>query len=271
MTDLVFTVSPGEKICLADVDPGYTAGFESKKAARERTAANLERLQELQERLYAQGKHALLVVLQAMDAGGKDGTIKHVLGAFNPQGVHVTPFKVPTEEEAAHDILWRVHKAVPRRGMVGIFNRSHYEEVLIVRVRELKPREVWSTHYEHINAFERLLAESGVAIVKLFLHISPEEQAERLQERLQRPDKHWKFNPADLEERKRWTGYMAAFEDALGRCSTEWAPWHIVPANRKWYRNLAVSEVLVDVLEGLDLRYPPACADIGSYTVPEIG
>ena len=271
MTDLVFTVSPGQKISLAEIDPGHTAGFGSKKAVRERTERNLKRLQGLQERLYAEGKHALLVVLQAMDAGGKDGTIKHVLGAFNPQGVHVTPFKVPTREEAAHDILWRVHKAVPRRGMVGIFNRSHYEEVLVVRVRGFKPPEVWSTHYEHINAFERLLAESGVAIVKLFLYISPEEQAERLQERLDRPDKHWKFSPADLEERTRWNGYMEAFEDALSKCSTEWAPWHIVPANRKWYRNLAVSEVLIDVLERLDPKFPPAVEDIGSYTIPEIG
>ncbi len=263
------TLPPGERFHLKDFDPDFTGPYHKKKEAREKTWANLERLNALQEMLYAQGKHALLIVLQAMDAGGKDGTIKHVMGAFNPQGVQVTPFKVPTEEELAHDFLWRVHKAVPRRGMIGIFNRSHYEDVLVVRVRSLVPKAVWRKRYTQINNFERLLADNGVTIVKFFLYISKEEQAERLRERQETPEKQWKFNPGDLDDRVLWDDYMDAFEDALSKCNTRHAPWYVIPANRKWYRNLVVSQVLIDTLEKLDLRYPDPPPDIESFVIPE--
>lgn len=264
-----FTLPPGEPFRLADFDPGDTGRYKKKKEAKSKVKDNLKHLRELQEMLYAQGRHALLIVLQAMDAGGKDGTIKHVMGAYNPQGVQVTPFKVPTEEELAHDFLWRVHKAVPRRGMIGIFNRSHYEDVLVVRVHELVPEMVWRKRYDHINAFERLLADSGVTIVKFFLHISKAEQAERLRERQTRPDKQWKFSPGDLDERKLWEDYMAAFEEALTRCNTGYAPWYVIPANRKWYRNLVVSRILIETMESIGLDYPAPVPDIESYMIPD--
>ncbi len=264
-----FTLPPGERFHIEAFDPGYTGDYKEKDHAKKQIKANLKRLRELQEMLYAQGEHALLIVLQAMDAGGKDSTIKHVMGAYNPQGVHVTPFKVPTPEELAHDFLWRVHKAVPRKGMVGIFNRSHYEDVLVVRVHSLVPEAVWQQRYDHINHFERLLADSGVTIVKFFLRISKGEQAERFHDRQQRPDKQWKFSPGDLEERKRWDDYMAAFEDALTRCNTAYAPWYVIPADRKWYRNLVVSQILIETMEGMGLRYPDPVPDIDSYVIPE--
>ncbi|GAB4572088.1 MAG: polyphosphate kinase 2 family protein [Anaerolineae bacterium] len=269
MTEQPFTLPPGTRFELKDFDPGYTGHYRRKADAREQTRQNLEKLHALQEMLYAQGEHGLLIVLQAMDAGGKDGTIEHVMGAFNPQGVQVTSFKVPTEEERAHDFLWRIHRAVPRRGMIGIFNRSHYEDVLVVRVKNLAPPDVWMRRYEHINNFERLIAESGIKIVKLFLYISKEEQKERFLERQHTPEKQWKFSPGDLEERKRWDDYMAAFEDALTLCNTEYAPWYVIPANRKWYRNLAVSEILINALESLNLRYPEPPPDIESYIIPD--
>jgi PPK2 family polyphosphate:nucleotide phosphotransferase len=269
MKEQPVTLSPGARFALKEFETDYTGPYESKKAAREKTVTNLQRLNELQEMLYAQDKHALLIVLQAMDAGGKDGTIKHVMGAFNPQGVQVTPFKAPTEEEMGHDFLWRVHRAVPRRGMIGIFNRSHYEDVLIVRVKDLVPKTVWRKRYDHINNFEKLLADSGVTIVKFYLHTSKAEQKERLLERQTTPDKQWKFNPGDLEERKRWDAYMAAFEDALTHCNTKHAPWYVIPADHKWYRNLIVSQVLIDTLEKLDLRYPDPIPDIDSYVIPD--
>jgi PPK2 family polyphosphate:nucleotide phosphotransferase len=202
-----------------------------------------------------------------MDAGGKDGTIRKIMSGVNPQGVRVTSFKRPTEEELAHDFLWRIHRAVPGRGMIGIFNRSHYEDVLVVRVHNIVPKSVWQQRYDHINNFERLLADSGVTILKFYLHISKEEQKERLQARLDRPHKRWKFDPRDLEERKLWDDYMAAFEAALSRCSTEVAPWHIVPANKKWYRNLVISETIVETLGGLDLKYPKPVADLDGLVV----
>jgi PPK2 family polyphosphate:nucleotide phosphotransferase len=199
----------------------------------------------------------VLVILQGMDTSGKDGTIKHVMGAFNPQGCQVTGFKVPTEEELAHDFLWRVHRSVPRKGMVGIFNRSQYEDVLVVRVEKLAPKEIWSARYEAINAFEKLLADSGTVIVKFYLHISKEEQLERLRDRLQDPTDQWKFRVGDLAARERWEDYMAAYEDALSRCSTPWAPWYVIPADRKWYRNLVISRILVDRLRALNMEWPP--------------
>lgn len=262
-----FTLDPGTQFCLQYFDPDYTGKYDDDDDAKKQTKKNLERLSELQEMLYAQGKKALLIVLQGMDTAGKDGTIAHVMGAFNPQGVQVCPFKVPSPEELAHDYLWRVHKVTPGRGMVAIFNRSHYEDVLVVRVAKLAPEEVWRKRYEHINHFERLLSDSGVTIVKFYLHISCEEQAERLRERQETPSKQWKFSPGDLEVRKQWDDYMAAYEDALTRCNTEHAPWYVVPANRKWYRNLVVSDVLVETMEKMGLRYPDPVPNIESYVI----
>ncbi|MCH9647266.1 MAG: polyphosphate kinase 2 family protein [Deltaproteobacteria bacterium] len=261
---------PGERYDLSAIDPSDTGDYEGKKKGEKELEKRREVLLELQRKLHVDGRNSLLVVLQAMDCAGKDGTIRHVLGAFEPQGTQVASFKVPSEEERAHDFLWRIHKAVPRLGMVGIFNRSHYEEVLVVRVKELKPEAVWRTHFEHINNFERLLAESGVTIVKIFLHISPEEQAERLRDRQQRPEKQWKFSPGDLEDRVRWKSYMAAYEEALTLCNTDHAPWYVVPADKKWHRNLVVSEILIETLKNMDLQYPDPVADIDSYVIPDI-
>jgi PPK2 family polyphosphate:nucleotide phosphotransferase len=248
----------GQRVSLADYDAGYTGAYEKKGEVRALVKANLARMAELQELMFAEGKHALLIVLQAMDAGGKDSTIRRVMEAYNPQGCRVVGFGVPTDLELAHDFLWRIHQHTPPRGSVTIFNRSHYEDVLVVRVNELVPEDVWQKRYEHINAFERLLADSGVAIVKFYLHISKDEQKQRFQERLDRREKNWKFNPGDLDTRSQWDDYMAAFEDVFSKCNHPWAPWYIVPANHKWYRNLVISTVLVEVMEQMDMRYPPA-------------
>jgi len=252
-----WVVPPGARFALADRDPADTAGAPGgKDETREHVERLTAQLFDLQARLYAESRQALLVVLQAMDAGGKDGTIKHVFTGTNPQGVKVTSFKAPTEEELAHDFLWRVHAAAPRHGFIAIFNRSHYEDVLVVRVHELVPESVWRGRYRHINDFEALLADAGTRVVKLFLHISREEQAERLQARLDDPTKRWKFRRGDLDERARWDDYMAAFEEAIARTSTEHAPWHVVPADHKWFRDWAVSRIVVDALEAMDPRYP---------------
>ncbi len=255
MAENRYLVKPGSKVSLAEYDPEDTAGV-TKEAAQEELAAHSERLNALQELLYATGKYALLVVLQGMDTSGKDGVIKHVIGALNPQGCQVAAFKVPTPEELAHDFLWRIHRAVPQRGMVGIFNRSHYEDVLVVRVDSLVPEEIWHSRYEAINEFEESLAENGVIVCKFFLHISKEEQRKRLQERLKKDHEHWKFRLSDLQARSKWDDYMRAYEDALAACSTECAPWYVVPANKKWYRNLLISRVLVEKLGALDLEWP---------------
>ncbi|MCI0698739.1 polyphosphate kinase 2 family protein [candidate division KSB1 bacterium] len=247
-----------ERIRIKDFDPDYTGNYKDKDEAKAELEKNIARMAELQEVLYAEGKHALLIVLQAMDAGGKDGVIRNVMSGINPQGCRVTSFKAPTPEELSHDFLWRIHAHVPPKGYIGVFNRSHYEDVLIVRVHNLVPEAVWKKRYEHINNFEKLLADSGVTILKFFLHISQDEQKERLQKRLEDKTKNWKFNPGDLKERARWDEYMRAYEDAINECNTSWAPWHVVPANKKWYRNLVVSERLVEVLESLDMKYPPA-------------
>lgn len=227
-----------------------------KKQARKELDRLSERLEELQVRLYAEGRQALLIVLQGMDTAGKDSTISHVFRTVNPQGVRVTSFKKPTALELAHDYLWRVHQHTPARGEIGIFNRSHYEDVLVVRVHRLVPPEVWRRRYDHINAFERLLSDEGTRIVKFFLHISKDEQRKRLEARLENPRKNWKFNPADLAERKRWDDYMAAYADALSRTSSEQAPWYAVPADRKWQRNLIVASVLAETLEAMNPQYP---------------
>jgi PPK2 family polyphosphate:nucleotide phosphotransferase len=242
-----FKVPPGQKIKLKDYDPDHSAGLDKLQGKDEFAKLNAE-LDVLQEELYAAGKHAVLIVLQGMDTSGKDGTIRNVLLNVNPQGCRVESFKVPTEEELAHDFLWRVHNVVPRKGILGVFNRSHYEDVLVVRVHELAPKQVWKARYDQINDFERLLAASGTIVVKFFLHISKDEQRERLLAREQEVEKAWKLSAGDWREREHWDDYQRAYEDALSRCSTEHAPWHIVPANRKWYRNLAVCEALVTTL-----------------------
>jgi PPK2 family polyphosphate:nucleotide phosphotransferase len=247
----------GERIALAEIDPDDTAPFEHKREAEAQIEKNVERMEALQELMYAERVHALLIVLQAMDAGGKDSTIRHVMDGFNPQGCHVVSFGVPTQLELAHDFLWRIHPHAPQRGYVSIFNRSHYEDVLVVRVEKLVPMETWKARYDQINAFEQMLAESGVTILKFFLHISKEEQKVRFQDRLDRPEKNWKFNPSDLETRSKWDEYMRAFEEVFARCNHPWAPWYVVPANKKWYRNWVVSSAIVAAMEGLDMHYPP--------------
>ena len=257
-----FMVKPGRRISLSEHDPDDTAGFKDKKAALKAARKNTARLAELQYLLYAEDKRSLLIVLQAIDGGGKDGTIRHVMSGLNPQGCSVTPFKAPSAEEADHDYLWRIHKAVPPKGEIGIFNRSHYEEVLIVRVHSLVPKSVWSRRYDQINLFEKLLADNNVKILKFFLHISKDEQKRRFQQRLDDPTRHWKLDPGDFEERKHWDEYVDAFEAALSRCSTAWAPWFIIPANRKWFRNLAVSQIIVETLENLKMEFPKPAIDV---------
>lgn len=253
-----YRVEPGSRVHLSDWNPSDTRAAPGGKPAVEGELEQLtERLEELQELLYAEHKHRLLVILQAMDTGGKDGTIRHVFEGVNPQGVKVTSFGVPTPLELAHDYLWRVHQHTPALGEITIFNRSHYEDVLVVRVHNLVPPEVWQRRYAHINDFERMLAEEGVTILKFFLHISKEEQKRRLEERLQDPRKQWKFRVGDLKERARWDEYMAAYEDVLSLTSTAWAPWYIVPADHKWYRNWVVANVIVRTLKGLNMSYPP--------------
>lgn len=252
-----YMVKPGEKVKLAAWDPNDTGDFHgNKKQAKLETGKLNERLQVLQEVLYAEHRQKILVVLQGMDTSGKDGTIRHVFEGVNPQGVRVANFKEPTQEELDHDFLWRVHKQVPAKGELVIFNRSQYEEVLIVRVHELVPRQVWEQRYGQINAFENLLAGTGTTILKFYLHIDKDEQKKRLQARLDDPDKHWKFRRGDLQERKLWPEYEKAYEDVLNKTSTEAAPWFIVPANHKWYRDWVIARTLVERLDGLGMKYP---------------
>ncbi len=257
-----FRVKPGAKLALEDLDPSFKDRHENHQSALAEIEACQQKLRELQDRLYAGRKHSLLVVLQALDTGGKDGTINHVLAAMNPQGCRVAAFKQPTPEEAAHDFLWRVHRAAPARGEVVIFNRSHYEDVLIVRVHDLVAKEVWSRRFDRINAFEQGLVQNGTHILKLFLHISKEEQLARFKERLETPAKQWKISEADYKERAYWDAYTAAYEEALSRCSTADAPWFVIPANHKWFRNLAVARIMVETLEQLDLKYPAPSVDL---------
>lgn len=252
-----YRVKPGSRVDLGELDPNDKSVFPvKKKEGRKQLLGLNQRLESLQELLYSEHKHKILIVLQAMDTGGKDGTIRHVFEGVNPQGVRVASFKKPTPEELDQDYLWRVHEHVPGKGQIVIFNRSHYEDVLVVRVRSLAPKEVWSKRYDHINDFERMLADEGTTILKFFLHIDLDEQKERFQARLDEPDKHWKFNPGDLEDRKLWPDYMRAYEDAISKTSTDWAPWYVIPANRKWYRNLVIGSVIIEALEALDMRYP---------------
>ncbi len=253
----IYRVKPGTQVDLSQWAPDDKALFDKGKSEGKKAMDKLNRrLEALQELLYAEGKRKVLIVLQAMDTGGKDGVIRWVFDRVNPQGVKVASFKTPTSEELAHDYLWRIHKHTPGKGEIVIFNRSHYEDVLVVRVHNLVPPEVWGRRYAHINDFERMLAEEGTTILKFFLHISMDEQKERLQARLDEPDKRWKFSVGDLGERALWDDYMRAYETVLSETSTEWAPWYIVPANRKWYRNLVISDVLVETLEGFGMQYP---------------
>ncbi len=267
MIDSPYLVTPGKKIRLKDFKPDDTGDFKDRQDAEYAGKKNLEKFHELQDVLYAQGRHALLVVLQAMDAGGKDGTIDHIFSGVNPQGCQVTSFKAPTPLEKSHDFLWRIHRAAPAKGMIGIFNRSHYESVLVERIHGYAPKDVWKKRYDHINAFEKLLVDEGTTIVKFYLHISKKEQAERLQARIDDPTKNWKFNPGDLEERKYWDAYMEAFDDLLERCSTEHAPWYVIPSDKKWYRNYVISDVLLQAVKQLDLKYPEPIPDIKNYKV----
>jgi len=250
-------VKPKQRVDLADFDTDSTAGAPGNRAETEAELPLLQaQLADLQSRLWAESRRSVLVVLQAMDAGGKDGTIKHVFRGVNPQGTRVQSFKEPTSLELAHDFLWRVHRAAPRAGEIGIFNRSHYEDVLITRVHGLVAEKVWCERYDHINAFEQLLADAGTTVVKLFLHISKAEQRKRFDSRLHEPKKRWKFAPSDLAERERWDAYQLAYADALSATSTADAPWYVIPADRKWYRNWAVSRVLIETLERIDPQYP---------------
>jgi len=263
-----YLIEPGTKVSLAEHDPNETGDFNGGKKKGQAALKELNgELQILQELLYAENKHKVLVVLQAMDTGGKDGTIRRVFDGVNPQGVKVASFKVPTPEELGHDFLWRVHKVVPGRGEMVIFNRSHYEDVLVVRVHGLVPEPVWKRRYDQINDFERMLAETGTTILKFFLYIDLDEQKERLQARLDDPTKHWKFNVGDLAERKLWNEYIKAYEDVLERTSTEYAPWYVVPANRKWYRDRVISTVLVETLKGLKMEYPKPRDDLSGVVI----
>ena len=257
-----FKVAPGSKVRLKKMDPAFTDGHKSHKSAADEIAHYQQKLRELQDLLYAEHGHSLLICLQAMDTGGKDGVINHVLGAMNPQGCRVAAFKQPSPLEASHDFLWRAHKAAPARGEVVIFTRSHYEDVLIVRVHNLVPKAIWSRRYDEINDFESNLAANGTQILKFFLHISKEEQLKRFKERLDDPSKHWKISEADYKERGFWDKYVAGYEEALSRCSTKHAPWFIIPANHKWFRDLLIARIVVEHLEALKMQYPKSTVDL---------
>jgi PPK2 family polyphosphate:nucleotide phosphotransferase len=261
-------VKPGSKVRLADWDPNGTGDFNgNKEEALRETERLTKKLSSLQDVLYAEHKHKILIVLQAMDTAGKDGTIRHVFSGINPAGVRVSSFKAPSMEELDHDYLWRIHAMTPAKGEMVIFNRSHYEDVLVVRVHNLIAKEVWQARYEQINAFEEYLTANGTTILKFYLHIDKDEQKARLQARLDNPSKTWKFSSGDLEERKLWPAYMQAYEDVLEKTSTENALWTIVPANHKWYRNLLISQILVGALEGLNMKYPEPQGNLSGMVV----
>jgi PPK2 family polyphosphate:nucleotide phosphotransferase len=266
-----YRVKPGSKLTLSHFDTDDTGDYkktdQDKANAQAVTQQLIGKLDELQERLYANGSRALLIVLQGMDTSGKDGTIKNVMSGVNPQGCKVVTFKTPSAEELGHDFLWRVHQKAPAKGQIGIFNRSHYEDVLITRVHGLISDKVVKQRFNQIKEFEELLSESGTVILKFFLHISKDEQKERLEERISNPEKRWKFNDGDLEERKLWKNYMEAFETMMAATSTDQSPWYIVPANRKWYRNLVIAEHVVDALENMKLKTPPAPTGINFDTL----
>jgi PPK2 family polyphosphate:nucleotide phosphotransferase len=269
MAAIATAVKPGKDVKLSDHDPDWTFGFKEAEA-REKLEKLSEEVGELQELLFAAKQNSLLVVLQGMDTSGKDGTIKRVMSEVNPQGCRVESFKVPTEEELAHDFLWRVHRVVPPLGMMTIFNRSHYEDVVVVRVHQLVPAEAWGLRYDHINDFERLLAESGTIVLKFFLNISRDEQKERLEERERDAEKAWKLSAGDWRERSYWDDYIKAYEDALTRCSTDLLPWHIIPANRKWFRNLAVADAIVHALRPYRAKWEESLSQLAKKKLVEI-
>jgi PPK2 family polyphosphate:nucleotide phosphotransferase len=262
-----YRVQLGEKVCLADIDPDISEDYKKKKDVESELEKHRQRISVLQQRLYAENQRSLLIVLQAMDTGGKDGTIKHVFSGVNPQGCQVWSFKKPSDEEASHDFLWRYHHRAPQRGMITIFNRSHYEDVLIVRVKNLVEEDVWRKRYHTINEFEQMLTLSKITVVKFFLHISKDEQKRRLESRLENPDKRWKFSSNDLKERRLWDKYQEAFEEAISNCSTDYAPWYVVPANKKWYRNLVIARTLADTLEAMNPQYPPIEPDLDKIVI----
>jgi PPK2 family polyphosphate:nucleotide phosphotransferase len=264
-----FRVKPGTSISLAEIDPDDTAGLKGKDDARDELKKIRKRISAMQERLWAEHRQSLLVVLQATDTGGKDGTIKHVFKGINPQGCRVWGFKVPSQEEADHDVLWRYHRRAPAKGMITVFNRSQYEEVLVVRAKQLVPKKVWEQRYEMINQFEEILARSGTRIIKFYLHISKDEQKERLQARLDQPDKRWKFSIGDLDDRARSDDYQRAFEDAINRCSTDYAPWYVIPANHKWARDVIVARAVLKTLEDMNPRFPPEEPGLDEVVIPD--
>ncbi|MCB0973971.1 MAG: polyphosphate kinase 2 family protein [Actinobacteria bacterium] len=269
MNTQMYRVTPGGPVALSDWDPDEHSLFpDGKDSAKDFFDGQNKALEQLQELLYAEGKRRLLIVLQGLDAGGKDGTIRSVFDHVNPQGVKVASFKQPSTAEAAHDYLWRVHQRVPGDGEITIFNRSHYEDVLVVRVHDLVPKERWERRYEQINNFEQMLTEEGTTILKFFLHISREEQRQRLQERIDNPSKRWKFSHADLKERGFWESYQEAYTAMLNRTSTEWAPWYVIPANRNWYRNVLISQVVVRTLEGFNMSFPEPEEGIEGMIIP---
>jgi PPK2 family polyphosphate:nucleotide phosphotransferase len=257
-----FVVEPGASVRLDKIDPAFKNKHESQDSAAPEFRTHIERIAKLQYLLYADGSQSLLVVLQALDAGGKDGVVRHVFTAMNPQGTFVFSFKQPSQLEASHDFLWRAHLRTPAKGEVVIFNRSHYEDVLVARVHKLVPKHVWSKRYELINDFEQMLAEDGTRILKFYLHISPEEQLKRFKQRLEDPRRHWKISENDYSERELWSDYIEAFEEAMEKTSTKHAPWYVIPSNHKWFRNLAISEIVADTLEAMNLKLPPTKVDI---------
>ena len=258
-----FVVEPGKKVRLSDIDPSFSGKHESHEEALPEIQKHVQRMAELQYLLYADGAQSLLIVLQALDAAGKDGTIRHLFAGMNPQGTSVFGFKQPSAVEAAHDFLWRAHSRTPGKGEVVIFNRSHYEDVLVVRVHKLAPREVWSKRYDLINDFEKMLRENGTRVLKFFLHISPEEQLARFKRRLDDPSRNWKISENDYTEREFWPQYVEAYEEALSRTSAKLAPWFIVPSNHKWFRDLVISRIVVDTLDEMGLKLPPTRVDLG--------
>lgn len=257
-----FVVEPGKKVRLSDIDPSFSGKHESHEEALPEIQKHVQRMAELQYLLYADGAQSLLIVLQALDAAGKDGTIRHLFTGMNPQGTSVFGFKQPSAIEAAHDFLWRAHSRTPGKGEVVIFNRSHYEDVLVVRVHKLAPREVWSKRYDLINDFEEMLRQNGTRILKFFLHISPEEQLARFKRRLDDPSRNWKISEGDYSERELWPQYVEAYEDAMALTSTKHAPWYVIPANHKWFRDLAISQIVVDTMAELGLKLPPTRVDL---------
>lgn len=256
-------------VTLANLNPSESEHYQSKQDVQKELKRQRQRIQELQTRLFAENQRSLLIVLQSMDAGGKNGTIKHVFGGIDPIGCRVWSFKEPTAEEASHDFLWRYERRIPQPGMITIFNRSHYEDVLVVRVKQLVSAEVWQQRYQRINEFEHELTFRNITVLKFFLHISKDEQKRRFEKRLHCPEKHWKFSSNDINERQRWDDYQVAFEDALNNCATEYAPWYIIPANKKWYRNLAIARIVADTLSAMNPQYPPVNEGFKNIVIPD--